>query len=322
VQHRSGERPPRSFRRTAALLLSAVVAGSFFAPVSAAVAVEAGTGSILGRLTSASGAPVAGDILAIDEATGQSYRATAESDGAYAITDVPAGRYAVLFRPSEVAVPDAPFGYVDTWFPNSRRGDDAARVIVDVGAETLAVDSSLRAAGRVTGVVEGAAGSYAVALLDEPTPVDPFDGDTLAVEVDQGGGFAVRASAGEYALVVYRRVGHDWQPYALGEEPVGVESRSDARVSPFTVPEPGAVHLSLSDEKSAPAVEVEVTLTRECAERIERDGLTDAAGRVVFDGLAPGTYIATVEGGVKLPAVTVASGRDSSVHERWARATA
>jgi hypothetical protein len=322
VQHRSGERHPRSFRRAAALLLSAVVAGSFFGPAVVAVAAEPGTGSILGRLTSASGAPIAGDVVAIDEATGQSYRATAEPDGAYAITDVPAGRYAVLFRPSEAAVPDAPFGYVDTWFPDARRGDDAARVIVDIGAETLAVDASLHAAGRVTGVLGGAAGNYAVALLDEPTPVDPFDGDTLAAEVDDTGGFAVRAPAGEYALVVYRRVGHDWQPYALSEGPVGVESRSDVAVPPLALPEPGALELSLHDETSAPAVDVEVILTRECAERIERDGLTDAAGRVTFDGLAPGTYTVAVEGRPEVAVVTVDSGRDSVITEQWGRTTA
>lgn len=304
MNHPNGSHRPGALRRAAALFASAVVAGSFLAPA-AAVAAEPGTGRILGRLASDTGQAVAGDVVAIDESTGQAYRTTARSDGGYAISDVPAGRYAVLFRPSEIALPDAPFGYVEAWFPNVRRGDDATRVIVDAGAETLAVDAALTAAGRVTGAISGADGRYAVALLNEPTPVDPFDGDTLVVESEPTGRFALRAPAGRYELLVYRRSGHDWLPYALAEETVELSSRSDVEVTPVVVPAAGAVELLLCAEDGAFAAEADVTLARQGCVRVERDGLTDHTGRVLFEGLAPGRYAVAVDGVARTPSLVV-----------------
>lgn len=295
MDHLPGPRPPRPLRKAAALLLSAVVAGTFFGPAVTAVAAEAGTGNILGRLICESGAPVAGEVIAIDEDTGQVYSTTALPDGAYAITAVPAGRYAVMFRPSEEAAADAPFGYVEAWFPHARRGDDAARVVVDVGVDTVAVDSSLTAAARVRGAVAAGTGSFAVALLDEPTPVDPFDGDTLVAEVDPTGSFALRAPAGEYELVVYRRVGFDWQPYFAADGVVRAARGGDVALTPLGLPEPGAVELVLRHTDGEPATETDVTLIREGSARIERDGLTDEVGRVLFEALAPGTYTVAVD---------------------------
>ncbi|RKT36005.1 carboxypeptidase family protein [Microbacterium sp. AG1240] len=304
MNHSNGSHRPGALRRAAALLASAVVAGSFLAPT-AAVAAEPGTGRILGRLASETGEPIAGDIVAIDETTGRAYSATARSDGGYAISDVPAGRYAVLFRPADIALPGAPFGYAEAWFPNVRRGDDAARVIVDAGVETVDVDAVLSAAGRVSGVVSGAAGEYAVALLDEPTPVDPFDGDTLVVEIDRAGRFALRAPAGGYELLVYRRCGHEWLPYALSEERVELSSRSDVEVAPVVVPMAGAVELHLCADDGAFATHADVTLARQGCLRVERDGLTDHTGRVLFEGLAPGRYAVAVDGVARTPSLVV-----------------
>ncbi|MFG6446376.1 carboxypeptidase regulatory-like domain-containing protein [Microbacterium sp. P07] len=316
MHQRDGARQPRSLRKAAALLVSAVVAGSFFSPtgVAVATAAEPGTGRILGRLASETGEPVAGDVVAIDESTGQAYSATAQSNGAYAITGVPAGRYAVLFRPSEAAMPGAPYGYVDAWYPNARRGDGAARVIVDVGTETLAVDSALCAAGRVTGVLAGIPGTYAVALLDEPTPVDPFDGDTLVAELDAAGEFALRAPAGGYELLVYRRSGHDWHPYAVAETRVEVESRSPVGIPVIAAPAAGAAELVLRDDDGGLAVEADVILRNTGSSRVERDGLTDDAGRVVFEGLASGTYTVAVNGVERTPSLVVAVHPDLRAH--------
>lgn len=285
----------RRTRRFGAIGLAAALAGALLSPLPASAA-EA-TGSIQGRLVNATGVAVAGQVTA---ASGDVSRtATAEADGSYEIDGLAPGSYTVRFEPSDAAAVHAPFGYVDAWFPNVRHPDDATRVVVNAGSDTLFVDSALTAASRVSGRVGGAPGDYVVALVDRPAPENPLDGLTYASRTASDGSFEFRASAfDDYQLLVYRASGDEWLPYYVdldGEFDLEVGSAQDVEVfSLQAIPAPGALDFFLQLPDGSPAAGFEATAFRTGGGGISRTATTDANGRAHFDELPPGTWNVTV----------------------------
>jgi len=144
------------------------------------------TGSIGGTVTDQdTGQPIQGIcVFAYDEATAAYGQTQTGTDGTYRITGLPTGRYWVLFYNCTGT------GYVQEYYDNKTRRQNADLVQVTAGAETSGIDAALALGGSISGTV-----------TDEDTG-QPIEGICVEVSGDTTGayGFAVTDAKGTYQI--------------------------------------------------------------------------------------------------------------------------
>jgi hypothetical protein len=119
------------------------------------VELEEAVGSISGTVTSG-GAPIAG-IEACAERLEAYYSSCAKTaaNGAYAIEKLPAGKYAVEFRPKREYALYSHYAanYVPQYWQGQALRESAAQVTVNVGSATTGVNAAMQVGGKIAGKV-------------------------------------------------------------------------------------------------------------------------------------------------------------------------
>ncbi|HTX12659.1 MAG TPA: carboxypeptidase regulatory-like domain-containing protein [Solirubrobacteraceae bacterium] len=111
------------------------------------------TGGISGTVTDAALQDLSGvTVQAMNDSTGNDYDATT-TNGAYALSGLPAGSYQVLFRPG------AGQNVVYQYYPDKSGASEAQAVSVTAGQTTMNINASLATGATVSGVVTDAAGN-------------------------------------------------------------------------------------------------------------------------------------------------------------------
>ncbi len=114
------------------------------------------SGTLSGTVTDADGAPLAGVPVYAYDVRGSYALATSRNDGAWSLTDLPAGTWRVLARPEDDAQhPDA----VERYWPGVPGYCDAEVIALDADSGRSGVDLSLPRSARVTGRLLDSAGA-------------------------------------------------------------------------------------------------------------------------------------------------------------------
>lgn len=110
-------------------------------------------GSISGKVTDASGAPISDvEVLVYDKNGNEIYDASTEPDGSYSVGGLPTGSYKVRFMGYEQ-------GYVETYYGGAARLAEAALVKVYAPLAVTQIDASPVQGKSISGAVTDAAGT-------------------------------------------------------------------------------------------------------------------------------------------------------------------
>lgn len=274
----------------AAIASVALVVGS----ASVATAVPTDSGTISGRMVTASGDPVPGIVQArLADGTGGYRSAAVQGDGSYELP-APAGSYLVQFVPdSDYVTEAAPFGFARAWYPNAPTPADAQTVVVNAHSDTLFVDSALVAAGKVSGTVAGPDPEYWILFSTGGTPpVDPGADEQLAYA---GGDktWDYRIAPGSYLPVVYAAdpETHEATYPLLVLDRIEVTSGGQVSGVDATLQQSGSLDAIIQLPDGRPYANVDVWIgTQQGSGRLGREVTTDSSGHAVFTHLQPGTW--------------------------------
>lgn len=200
---------------------------------------RADSGAIEGRITDASGTPLAEhDVLAVSVTAGTTIATLTDVDGRYRIDGLVAGQWTI--RTNE----DADSDFADLAWPDEPNSLDADPIDVLAGSATTGIDLALDVGGSIHGVVEGAGTPIEGAIVyASPVVSNPLQ-FSYAV-TDATGAWTIPGLApGDYRLVASAfgsgRVTEHW-PDALSSaqaSPVTVTAGGDA-IADFDLDEGG-----------------------------------------------------------------------------------
>ncbi|MCI0696176.1 carboxypeptidase regulatory-like domain-containing protein [candidate division KSB1 bacterium] len=174
------------------------------------VKITPGTGAISGKVTDASGAPVAGaGVSAFSRANPFSYGgAQTASDGTYRIEGLKAGNYFVQVWAE---------GYIGEFYDDARTPDQATLVAVNEPDETTSIDFVLSVGGSISGKVTDEAGNPIAGALIEAyfAKTDSLfrKGYGIAISEKDGSYKISGLEAGEYLVLA-----HAWNQWSYAIE--------------------------------------------------------------------------------------------------------
>lgn len=221
---------PAPIRRAAALLAGAALATLAWAGAGAPAAAAQSTGSIAGAVTLAAGggplegvqvcaeplAAVGGEDEEVEEPP-PSCAATG-AGGAYAITGLQPGSYAVLFNPPPFLIGStAPYpDYVAQLYEHAAAAADLKPVDLAAGASVEGVDAALERGGEISGSVsarEGGALANAAVCAVAAAPAEPLLGGFDCALTGPAGEYLLSGLAAGSYLVSFAAAGREPQIY-------------------------------------------------------------------------------------------------------------
>jgi 5-hydroxyisourate hydrolase-like protein (transthyretin family) len=249
------------------------------------------TGTVQGRLTTATGTPVAGRLVDVHSVANRSERgARTDADGRYTVTDVQVGQVKVEFS----------FGGFTQWAHGANDFASASTFTV-VAGQTLTVDEAQFPTGTVTGLVTDAVGT-------------PVRSTFVAAEQVDGGGRTSTSSAadGRYTLtmpagrwrIAFWGPGNSTPQWTPGQadksaaEILTVGAGQSIEVNEALLPT-GSISGTMRYAGGNPFVERSISLWRDGVRAGSE--YTDEDGAYSFPGVLPGEYTISYSEGYFLP---------------------
>ena len=252
-------------------------------------------GAISGMVvTEDHGQPVSQTYVEVYNAAGDYVASTeADEDGAYRITNLPAGQYRIWF------VPPSDSGYAREFYDNKRRLADADAITVVASEETDGIDASVRLGGSLAGrVTDESTGAGAPGIA-----VEVYDGDSF-------GGWAVTNADGEYTVKGLATGDHTvafYSDYFGGgqgfkseyynnrnsfedADPVRVTYGQTVNGIDAALDPGGRITGTVTTSAGQPFAGVQVELYDGTDPYYDRFATTDASGNYRLSGLSAGTY--------------------------------
>lgn len=261
------------------------------------------TGSVRAAATDAGLAGIDLDLFSEDGGRLDSYLATTQADGSYAIGALPPGTYYVRADPS----PAKDQFFLDAFYGGGRTLAEATSVVV-AESGVAQIDIALDPAGSIAGSITDAATGQGVAGID----LDVFDAlgersDADAVTDANGNYETSPIPPGSYVLRAdpgleqgYVRTYYPDAPRQPAAEAITVTAGARTSGINLNLPLGGSLAGQVTDLSSgSPLAGIDIDVFDAAGVRLEQTGRTDAEGRYQVGALAPDLYVVRVDPGIE-----------------------